>query len=114
MDGIVIKIQNNEKVQRKVIYLIIGLRQDGLKEVLGMWISETESGSFWMNVLTDLIVPGFEDILISCTDNLAASGKPLTLFIQILLSYILLCVVHQIVLAHHMLPGKSIKNLLLI
>jgi len=54
MDGIVFKVRHNGKVIGKTIYLIIGLRKDGLKEVLGMWISETESASFWMNVLTDL------------------------------------------------------------
>jgi transposase-like protein len=71
MDGIVIKVRSNGKVQGKTIYLIIGLKQDGIKEVLGMWISETESASFWMNVLTDLKARGVEDILIACTDNLA-------------------------------------------
>ena len=71
MDGIVIKIRHNGRVQGKTIYLIIGLRKDGLKEVLGIWISETESASFWMNVLTDLKARGVEDILITCTDNLA-------------------------------------------
>jgi len=46
MDGIVMKVRQNGKVQNKTIYLIIGLRQDGLKEVLGLWINETESASF--------------------------------------------------------------------
>jgi transposase-like protein len=43
MDGIVVKIRHNGKVLGKTIYLIIGLRKDGLKEVRGVWISETES-----------------------------------------------------------------------
>ena len=41
-----------------------------MKQVLGMWISETESASFWMNVLTDLKARGVKDILIASTDNL--------------------------------------------
>jgi putative transposase len=71
MDGIVMKIRQNGKVQGKTIYLMIGLKQDGLKEVLGMWISETESASFWLGALTDLKARGVKDILIACTDNLA-------------------------------------------
>ena len=94
MDGIVIKVRNNGKVQGKTIYLIIGLKKDGLKEVLGMWISETESASFWMNVLTDLKARGVEDILIACTDNLAGIRQAINaVFPQTVTQ---LCVVHQI------------------
>lgn len=94
MDGIVIKIRNNGKVQGRTIYLVIGLKQDGLKEVLGMWISETESASFWMNVLTDLKARGVEDILISCTDNLAGIRQAINAVYPNTVSQ--LCVVHQI------------------
>lgn len=94
MDGIVIKIRNNGKVQGRTIYLVIGLKQDGLKEVLGMWISETESASFWMNVLTDLKARGVEDILISCTDNLSGIRQAINAVYPNTVSQ--LCVVHQI------------------
>lgn len=94
MDGIVIKIRNNGKVQGKTIYLIIGLKQDGLKEVLGMWISETESASFWMNVLTDVKARGVEDILIACTDNLAGIRQAINAVYPKTVTQ--LCVVHQI------------------
>jgi transposase-like protein len=94
MDGIVIKVRHNGKVQGKTIYLIIGLRKDGLKEVLGMWISETESASFWMNVLTDLKARGVEDILIACTDNLAGIRQAINAVFPEAISQ--LCVVHQI------------------
>ncbi len=94
MDGIVIKVRNNGKVQGKTIYLIIGLKQDGLKEVLGMWISETESASFWMNVLTDLKARGVEDILIACTDNLAGIRQAINAVYPQTVTQ--LCVVHQI------------------
>jgi transposase-like protein len=94
MDGIVIKVRSNGKVQGKTIYLIIGLRQDGLKEVLGMWISETESASFWMNVLTDLKARGAEDILLACTDNLAGIKQAINAVYPNTVTQ--LCVVHQI------------------
>ncbi len=70
MDGIVLKVKQNGKYINKCIYLVIGLKKDGLKEILGMWMAETESASFWMSVLTDLKARGVEDILIACTDNL--------------------------------------------
>jgi transposase-like protein len=94
MDGIVIKVRSNGKVQGKTIYLIIGLKQDGLKEVLGMWISDTESASFWMNVLTDLKARGAEDLLIACTDNLAGIRQAINAVYPKTVTQ--LCVVHQI------------------
>ena len=94
MDGIVIKVRHNGRVQGKTIYLMIGLRQDGLKEVLGMWISETESASFWMNAMTDLKARGVEDILIACTDNLTGIRQAINAVFPHTVTQ--LCVVHQI------------------
>jgi transposase-like protein len=94
MDGIVIKFRHNGRVQGKTIYLMIGLKQDGLKEVLGMWISETESASFWMNALTDLKSRGVEDILIACTDNFAGIRQAINAVFPDTVTQ--LCVVHQI------------------
>ena len=48
------KVRNNGKIINKTVYLCVGLKQNGLKEVLGMWVGKTESSSFWMGVLTDL------------------------------------------------------------
>jgi putative transposase len=59
-----------------------------------MWISETESASFWMNVLTDLKARGVEDILIACTDNLAGIRQAINAVFPDAISQ--LCVVHQI------------------
>jgi transposase-like protein len=70
MDGIMLRVKHSGKYQNKCIYLVIGLKQDGLKEVLGMWVAESESASFWLSVLTDLKARGVEDILIACTGNL--------------------------------------------
>ena len=70
MDGIVFKVRDNGKIINKTVYLCVGLKQNGLKEVLGMWVGKSESSSFWMGVLTDLKARGVQDILITCTDNL--------------------------------------------
>jgi putative transposase len=94
MDGIVIKIREDKKVINKCIYIVIGLKADGRKEVLGFWIEKTESAAFWMSVLTDLKARGVEDILIACTDNL----KGFTQAIKAVFpdSVTQLCIVHQI------------------
>lgn len=94
MDGIQFKVRHNGKVVSKCIYLVIGLKNDGLKEILGMWINETESASFWLSVLTDLRARGVNDILIACTDNLTGFTKAIAeVFPQTITQ---LCVVHQI------------------
>ncbi len=94
MDGIVLKVKQNGKYINKCIYLVIGLKKDGLKEVLGMWMAETESASFWMSVLTDLKARGVEDILIACTDNLKGFTDAIKgVFPQTVTQ---LCIVHQI------------------
>lgn len=94
MDGIVFKVRQNGKVQGKTIYLMIGLKQTSHKEVLGMWISETESASFWLNVLTDIKARGVKDILIASTDNLTGIRQAIkSAFPQAITQ---LCVVHQI------------------
>jgi len=94
MDGISIKIRHNGKIINKTIYLVIGLTQEGLKQVLGMWVAPTESASFWMSVLTDLKARGVEDILISSTDNLTGFTDAIkSVFPQ---ADTQLCVVHQV------------------
>jgi putative transposase len=94
MDGIVFKVRENSKVIDKTIYLAIGLRTDGKKEVLGLWLGTNESASFWLSVLTDLKARGVEDILITATDN----QKGFTEAIQSVfpLSTKQICIVHQI------------------
>jgi transposase-like protein len=94
MDGIMLKIKHNGHYQNKCVYLVIGLKRDGLKEVLGMWTAESESASFWMSVLTDLKARGVEDILIACTDNLRGLTEAIQgVFPQTTTQ---LCMVHQI------------------
>lgn len=94
MDGIVFKVRENSKVVNKTIYLAIGLRRDGKKEMLGLWLGKNESAAFWMNVLTDLKARGVLDILITVTDNLNGFTDTIkTVFQQ---SATQICVVHQI------------------
>ncbi len=94
MDGIVFKVRENSKVVNKTVYIAVGLKRDGLKEVLGMWLGKNESAAYWMTVLTDLRARGLEDILITATDNL--NGFTQTIKSVFPLSATQVCVVHQI------------------
>jgi len=94
MDAIVFKVRENSRVINKAIYLAVGLRKDGLKEVLGMWLGKNESSAFWMSVLTDLKTRGVEDILITVTDNL--NGFTDTVNNVFPNSDTQICVIHQI------------------
>jgi transposase-like protein len=94
MDAIVFKVRENSRVVNKAIYIAIGLKQDGKKEVLGMWLGKNESAAFWMSVLTDIRTRGVNDILITVTDNL--NGFTDTIKNIFPKSSTQICVVHQI------------------
>ena len=94
MDGIVFKVRDNSRVVNKTVYLAVGLKKDGKKEVLGMWLGKAESASFWMGVLTDIKARGVADILVTVTDNL--SGFTKTIKSVSPQSDTQICVVHQI------------------
>ena len=94
MDGIVIKVRDDKKVVNKCVHIVIGLKPDGMKEVLGFWIERTESASFWMTVLTELKARGVEDILIACTDNLKGFTQAISAVFPLAVTQ--LCIVHQI------------------
>ena len=70
LDCMVLKIREGGSVQRRALYLALGVTLDGDRDVLGMWFQETEGAKFWMQVLTDLKTRGVRDILIACVDGL--------------------------------------------
>lgn len=107
MDGIVFKVRENARVIDKTIYIAIGLRTDGRKEVLGLWLGKNESASFWMSVLTDMKARGVQDILITATDNLKGFTEAIrSVFPE---STKQICVVHQIRNACRYVPWKDRK-----
>jgi len=94
LDGIVFKIKKDNKYINQCIHIVIGLKNDGIKEVLGLWINENESASFWLSVLTDLKARGVEDILIACTDNLTGFTQAIKSVYPNTITQ--LCLVHHI------------------
>jgi putative transposase len=70
LDCMVLKIREGGSVQRRALYLALGVTLEGDRDVLGMWFQETEGAKFWMQVLNDLKTRGVRDILICCVDGL--------------------------------------------
>lgn len=94
MDAIVFKVRQDGKITDKAVQIAVGLNNKGYKEVLGMWLCQHESASFWMNVLTDLKSRGVEDILISSTDNLKGFTDAVSTVYPNAKTQV--CVVHQL------------------
>lgn len=94
LDAMHFKVREEGKVQHKALYNVLGINKEGRKEILGMYISESEGANFWLQVLTDLNNRGVKDILIACTDNLTGFTQAIhSIFPK---ADIQLCVVHQI------------------
>lgn len=90
------------------MYIVVGLRRDGKKEVLGLWLGKNESAAFWMSVLTDMKARGVEDLLIIATDNL--NGFTQTIKNVFPESTTQICVVHQIRNASRYVVWKDKKE----
>jgi len=94
LDAIHYKVKENGRYASKAVYTILGVRLDGKKEVLGLYLSESEGANFWLQVLTDLNNRGVQDILIASVDGL--SGFPEAINAIFPKTEVQLCVVHQI------------------
>ncbi len=93
-DCIVIKVRQDKRIINKSVYVALGITLSGLKEVLGLWMSENEGAKFWLGNLTELKNRGLQDILIACTDNLTGMNAAITSVFP--KTEHQLCVVHQI------------------
>jgi transposase-like protein len=71
MDAIHYKVKHNNRIVSKAAYIVIGINDDGYKDVLGIWIGENESSKFWLKVLTDLKNRGVEQVDIFSVDGLS-------------------------------------------
>ncbi len=70
LDGIVVKVHQDKRVIKKTVYVALGVNTEGQKELLGLWLAETEGATFWLSVLTELQNRGVEDVFIACVDGL--------------------------------------------
>jgi putative transposase len=76
-DALRVKIREDAVVRNKAIYLALGVLPDGTRDILGLWIENTEGAKFWMKVFNDLKTRGVADILIAVTDGLKGIGEAL-------------------------------------
>lgn len=107
LDCIVVKIRQDKQVINKAIYLALGVNMEGHKELLGLWLSETEGAKFWLNVLTELQNRGVKDILIACVDGL--KGFPDAISAAFPQTQIQLCIVHMVRNSVKYVPWKDYK-----
>jgi len=94
LDAIHLKLRSSGHVQNQAVYLALGINLEGHKELLGLWVGETEGSKFWLNVLTELKNRGVADILIACVDGL--KGFPDAIETIYPKTQIQLCIVHMV------------------
>jgi putative transposase len=93
-DALRVKTREDNVVRNKAVYLALGVRRDGTREVLGLWIETTEGARFWLRVFNDLKTRGVNDILIAVTDGL--TGMPGALEAVFPRTTLQTCIVHLI------------------
>jgi len=94
LDGIHFKVRDTGRIVNKCSYTILGITTEGKREILGLWINETEGAKFWLSVLTEIKNRGVEDILIACVDGLTGFSDAIhTVFPS---AEVQQCIVHQI------------------
>ena len=94
LDAMHYKVKDGGKVVSRAIYNVLAVNKEGRKELIGMYVSESEGANFWLSVLTDLKARGLDDILIACIDNLNGFAEAIaTVFPKVEIQS---CIVHQI------------------
>lgn len=106
-DGIVFKSRKDSQIINKCVYSVLGVDMEGHKDILGTWINENESASFWAGVCSDLKKRGISDILIACHDNLKGLCEAINAVFPKTKQQ--LCIVHQIRNSVKFVPYKDKK-----
>lgn len=107
LDALVVKVRDTSGVQNKSVYLAVGVRIDGTKDVLGTWLQATEGAKFWLTILTELRQRGVEDILVLCADGL--SGLPQAVEASFPRAIFQTCIVHMVRASTRFVPWKDRK-----
>lgn len=110
LDAIHFKVRQDNRVVVKAAYTVLGINSAGYKDVLGIWIGDSESASFWLGVCNDLKSRGVEDILIACRDGLSGFSEAISaVFPQ---TDVQLCIVHQVRNSLKYVPYKDWKPIM--
>lgn len=107
MDAIHYNVRQDNAIVKKAVYIAIGIKLNGSKEVLGMWVGGNESAKYWLGVLNEIKNRGVEDIMIVSVDGLTGFGDAIhAVFPQ---TEIQRCIVHQIRYSTKFISYKDIK-----
>ena len=94
LDALQVKVRDGAHIRNKAIYLAIGVNLSGIKEVLGLWVAQTEGAKFWLQIVTELKNRGVADIFIACVDGLKGFPEAIeTVFPE---AQVQLCIVHLV------------------
>lgn len=105
LDALFYKVKQDGQIKSMAAYLVLGMNVEGEKDLMGIYLAETESASFWLQVLSDLEARGVKDILIASIDNLKGFKEAIaTVFPE---TDIQLCIVHQIRNSLRYVPWKD-------
>ena len=107
-DAVHFKVKDSGVVQTKAAYTVYGVSLDGYREILGIWIGESEGARHWLSVFSELRQRGVEDILIACMDGL--KGLPEALSQIFPKTEVQLCVIHMIRASLRYIPNKHYKE----
>jgi putative transposase len=94
LDALQVKVRDGAHIRNKAIYLAIGVNLAGIKEVLGLWVAQTEGAKFWLQIVTELKNRGVADIFIACVDGL--KGFPEAIEAVFPQAEVQLCIVHLV------------------
>ncbi len=94
LDGMSFDVRENGSYRKKTVYAIIGIKIDGRKELLGLWVGDNETSKYWLSILNELKSRGVEDILIACVDGLNGFEQAINSVFP--LAKIQRCIVHII------------------
>lgn len=92
LDALFVSVRDNGQVSKRAFYVALGVRVDGTRDVLGLWVAQSEGAKFWLSVLTELKNRGVHDVLFICADGL--SGLPQAIEAAFPLAVHQTCVVH--------------------
>lgn len=108
MDAIYYKIRDNNAVICKAAYVVLGVNMEGCKDILGIWVGESESSKFWMSVLNDLKTRGVKDVFLCCVDGLKGFAEAIAAVYP--KAQVQRCIVHQIRASCKYISYKHIKE----
>jgi putative transposase len=94
LDALYVKMRHEGRVENRAVYVAVGIKLDGLKDVLGLWTGNSEGAKFWLTILTELRNRGMKDVFIACVDGL--TGFPEAIETVFPRTIVQLCIVHMV------------------